>query len=273
MRVNRRAMLVGLAVTPLLPRAAAAVPESQLVDVRWRSFGDRASVDHSAFTTFIQRYRSLGSDGVARVDYAAVSAEDRATLPAYLAALQTVSATELTREAAFAYWVNLYNALTLDLVLEAYPVGSIREVRGGLFNTGPWTDKVAEVDGRAISLDDIEHGVLRPVFKDPRTHYAVNCASISCPNLDATAFEADGLDARLDRLAADYVNHPRGARVENGRLYVSSIYSWFREDFGGDDPSVIAHLKRYAKPGLASQLEPLTEVWDHEYDWSLNDVG
>jgi hypothetical protein len=123
-----------------------------------------------------------------------------------------------------------------------------------------------------VSLDDIEHRILRPIWKDPRTHYSVNCASLGCPNLPAQAFTSSNLEQLLDDGARAYVNHPRGARVENGRLTVSSIYVWFAPDFGSGDAGVIAHLKQYAEPALKKKLGSVDRIADDEYDWALNDA-
>ncbi|MEO0914732.1 MAG: DUF547 domain-containing protein, partial [Pseudomonadota bacterium] len=178
----------------------------------------------------------------------------------------------LTAAAAFAYWVNLYNAVTVQVVLQSYPVNSIRDIGGGLFSAGPWRTKLVRVAGQDLSLDDIEHGILRPVWGDARVHYAVNCASIGCPNLANRAYSARRLGAMLDEGARTYVNHPRGATVTGGRLIASSIYDWFKADFGGSDAGVIAHLQTYAGGALAAGLGGVSRVSDFRYDWSLNDV-
>ena len=145
-----------------------------------------------------------------------------------------------------------------------------KAISPGLFADGPWGAKLITVEGEQVSLDDIEHRILRPIWRDPRVHYAVNCASLGCPDLHARAWIAEGLDASLDAAARTYVNHPRGARVEDGRLIVSSIYDWFEEDFGGSDAGVIAHLKTFAAPPLAQALSSITRVSDDRYDWRLN---
>lgn len=274
---RRRAVMVAVvcmpaATVPFVGRAHAA-PRARLIDPRWAAVGASAGPDHGAWTALLRDHRRLGPDGIARLDYAGFSADDRAALNSYVASLTAIDPITLTRPAAFAYWANLYNALTVQLVLEAYPVSSIRAVRGGLFNTGPWTDDVVSVAGFSLSLDDIEHGIMRPVFEDPRIHYAVNCAALGCPNLAPAAFEPAQLDAALDALARDYVNHPRGARVDGGRLTVSSIYEWFQEDFGGNDAGVLAHLRAYAGPELTAALGGVTRISDDAYDWSLNDAG
>jgi len=234
----------------------------------------RTKVDHGAWTAFIQRYRRLGSDGIARVDYAAAR-QARAELQAYLDRLAAVPVSRLNRDEQFAYWVNLYNALTVATILAHYPVDSIRDIdiSSGFFADGPWGAELITVEGQAITLDDIEHRILRPIWRDPRIHYVVNCASIGCPNLPETALTAANKEQLMDAGARAYVNHPRGAQVSGGRLRVSSIYDWFEEDFGGSDAGVIAHLKRYAQQPLAGQLQGIRSISGDDYDWSLNDLG
>ena len=211
---------------------------------------------------------------MARFDYGGVTDQEAFDLRLWLSAYQAVEPTTLTRLAQMAYWVNLYNAKTVDLVLQAYPVDSIRKIRGGLFNLGPWDEKVMRVAGQDLSLDDVEHGILRPIWRDPRIHYAVNCASIGCPDLVARPFHSARLEEMLDSAARAYIAHPRGAAVEDGRLLVSSIYSWFEEDFGGSQQGVLRHLARYAPPDLSSELVARLareQGYDaHRYDWALN---
>ena len=120
--------------------------------------------------------------------------------------------------------------------------------------------------------DDIEHRILRPLWREPRTHYAINCASIGCPNLMREAFTAGNTEALLDAGARAYVNHPRGVTVAGDNLVVSSIYDWFQVDFGGSDKGVIRHLRQYAEPALEARLQRFDSIDDDEYDWSLNDV-
>jgi hypothetical protein len=174
-----------------------------------------------------------------------------------------------------AFWVNLYNALTVRTVLQHYPVAGIREIdiSPGLFADGPWGAELVEVEGVPLSLDDIEHRILRPIWRDPRIHYAVNCAALGCPNLQREPFAAARLDAQLDAAARAFVGHPRGVAIEDDELIVSSIYRWFSEDFGADDAAVIAHLRTYAPPDLARDLAGFTRIEDYAYDWNLNDAG
>lgn len=237
-----------------------------------------AAADEAAYDTLLQRYVSASADGVNRVDYArwSANAADRAALDDYIDELAAQRPSTFARDRAFAYWVNLYNALTLQVVLRRYPVRSIRDIRSeGVLSPsaliGPWKTRLVTVEGRRLSLDDIEHTILRPTYNDPRVHYAVNCASIGCPNLMNRAWRAETLDADLDAAARAYVNHPRGVSVKaDGTLRVASIYRWFRADFGTSDANVIAHLRRYAGDDLAPRLARATRISGHDYDWALN---
>ncbi len=254
--------------------ASAASPAEAFAAFR---AGSEATVDHSAWDRLLKAYVVLGDDGIARADYARFKAEGHAAVKQYVRDLEAVDVAALDRPEQFAFWANLYNAKTIDVVLDAYPVRSIKDIRlgGGLlatFTGGPWKAKVTKVAGMELSLDDIEHAILRPIFKDPRVHYAVNCASIGCPNLGPEAFTGTDLERQLDAAARVYVNHPRGATVSKGGLVVSSIYSWFQTDFGGDDQGVIAHLRTYGNDSLKSELSGVTSIRDHAYDWSLNDT-
>ena len=156
-----------------------------------------------------------------------------------------------------------------------YPVSSIRQIdiSPGLFADGPWGKKLITVSGEALSLNDIEHRILRPIWQDARIHYAVNCASIGCPNLLQAAFTADNTEMMLEAAARDYVNHPRGFEVKDGQLTVSSIYVWFKRDFGRNYAEVIEHLRRYSTPERAAELAGVTEIYDDRYDWALNDAA
>lgn len=263
------ALLFGLGL-PLVSPAAVSEP-SEGARATLSACSAAPAADHACWTGLLQRYVKAGPDDVNRVDYAAwaASEDDRARLEAYLDGFDALDFEALSRDAAFAAWVNLYNALTVAHILERYPVDSIRD--GYLFS-GPWKDVTISAGGRTVSLDAIEHDILRQQWDEPRIHYAVNCASIGCPDLKPTAWVAGTLEADLDAAARAYINHPRGVRPVEGGVRVSRIYKWFREDFGGSEAGVIAHLKTYAGPDLAAHLEEHPDVRGHAYDWSLNDV-
>lgn len=244
---------------------------------RWerQDAGSARVVDGAFWAGFLRRHVRAYQDGINRVSYAAVTAEERAGMEADLARLAAVPVSTLSRAEQRAYWTNLYNELTVMTVLRAYPVASIRDIgtSPGLFTRGPWGAKAITVEGEALSLDDIEHRILRPIWRDPRTHYAVNCASIGCPNLPMEPFIAARMEAQLDAAAAAYVNHPRGFSVGGGALTVSSIYEWYKSDFGGNDAGVIEHLRRHARPERRASLEGISRISRNVYDWALNDAG
>lgn len=264
--ISRRTTLSLLACSAVTP--AVAAPRSRLLDRRWQVFGESGDPDHSLWENVLRKNVSKGKGGINRFNYKKASKTDVAT---YITLLARVDPAKLTSGAAFAYWINLYNALTVQMVLSRYPVPSIKDIGGGLFGSGPWKKKLIEVNGQALSLDDIEHGILRPIWRTPLVHYAVNCASLGCPNLAATPYSSTNLRKALNDAASAYINHPRGAQVEGGRLNVSSIYNWFKSDFGKTDANVIAHLKQYARPDLARALAQVNRISNYDYDWRLND--
>jgi hypothetical protein len=268
-----RKIIVVLVLAWSLP--AGAAPSAELW-AKWQTHDDAsaASIDHSIWDRFLQTYVKVGSDGIARLPYGRVSAPDRDALAADLARLARLPIGSYSRREQFAFWADLYNELTVKLVLDHYPVSSIRDldISPGLFASGPWGKKVIVIEGEALSLDDIEHRILRPIWRDPRIHYAVNCAALGCPNLQSAAFTAANLEALLEKGARDYINDPRGAAVTGGRLTVSSIYVWYQSDFGGTERGVIDHLRRYGRPELAAALVSIDRISGDRYDWGLNDL-
>jgi hypothetical protein len=243
---------------------------------RWTEHDESTTetIDHTAWSEFLIRYHRIGNDGIARVSYATVTPDDRAALDVYIDGLADLAIRSYPRSQQFAYWVNLYNALTVRIVLDVYPVESIRDIdiSPGLFADGPWDAELLFIEDEAVTLNDIEHRILRPIWNDPRVHYVLNCASLGCPNLGARAFAADEMEAMLNAAARTYINSPRGAHVENGSLVVSRIYDWFHEDFGEGEEAVIAHLRQYAEPDLEEALMASGDIDGYEYDWALNGV-
>lgn len=256
---------------------AQFVPKSDLWE-RWTAHtpAATATIDHGEWQAFLAGNLVVHPDGVNRVAYAKVSDTDRRRLKDYLSSLSALRISDYSRNEQRAYWINLYNALTVDVVLDHYPVDSIRDISisPGFFSIGPWGKKLIRVEGEEVSLNDVEHRILRPVWKDPRIHYAVNCASLGCPKVMPRAFTAANTEAFLEQGARDFINSEHGARFDaGGRLTASSIYDWFQEDFGGDEAGVIAHLRAFAQPALAAKLDGVTDVYDFEYDWTLNDAA
>jgi hypothetical protein len=217
-----------------------------------------------------------------RIDYEALQ-KNRDPLDRYLTALTHVTPEDYegwNRNQQYAFWINAYNAFTVHLVVQKYPLESIRDL-GTIFSKVwdkrfiPLTRFDPDGKGRNLSLTDIEHGILRPKFKDARVHAAINCASIGCPPLRAGAFSADDLEAELDSQARLWLADVTRNRFEQSKqtMHVSEIFKWFSEDFERDAGSVDKWIARFAPPDAAKWLA--TEKVKRKYvnyDWSLNDV-
>jgi hypothetical protein len=206
------------------------------------------------------------------VDYDAwhASGADREALQHAIDTLAARDLFALEADAQIAAWINLYNAITVDLILEAWPVASIKDL------DDPWSTPRVVVGGRELSLDDIEHGILRRDFDEPRIHFALNCASVSCPPLAATPFTGAELDAQLDARTQRTLEDPEwldasgcGGAYGRGEIRISKLFDWFEDDFGGE-AGIRAFLRRY-RPDLRFPIENTgcrLEILD--YDWSLN---
>lgn len=223
---------------------------------------------HSEFNSLLGSY--VTEEGV-RYGAWADAAEDLQRLSSYIDHLEAVSPGTLDRGAELAYWINLYNAVTLELVLSNYPLDSIKDTAG--FLRSPWNKKLVVVEGSELSLNAIENEIIRPRFQDARIHFALNCASVGCPPLAQSAYRADSLDDQLDNACRRALNDPRWVRIESDRLILSKIFDWYREDFERDAGSVKEFITPYREVGEVSVegLEGL-KIKHADYDWSLNRV-
>lgn len=219
-------------------------------------------IDHTPWADVLQTF--VNDEG--RVDYEALK-KDRAALEKFIAQVEQADVESMSPIEQKAFWLNAYNALTLNVVADAYPVKSIRHINFGLvWQVG------RKAAGRTISLGDIEHKILRPLG-DPRIHFALNCASLGCPRLPREPFDPKILDEQLEKAAADFINDPQKVRLdrETGTLYYSAIFDWFEEDFLKAAPDIVSYIKRYINEDDRQYLEThsvKTEVLS--YDWGLN---
>ena len=226
--------------------------------------------DHSAWTAVPSKYVRDGD-----VDYQGLAGEGRASFDAYLRSLQAASAFEPTwsRDERMAFWINAYNAFTIRLVLDHYPLKSIRSI--GLLPGAAFRKKFIPLGkgGEEISLDTIEHEILRAQFQDARIHFAIVCASKSCPALRSEAYRARDLPHQLDDAARGFLADPSKNRLDvaSGTLQLSPIFKWFREDFERDAGSLEAFVARHASPADAERIGATkTRLVFLDYDWSLN---
>ena len=261
----------------LFAHVAAQAAQKAELWARWQKqdAASKQKIDHSVWDRFLRQYVVTNHpSGIHRVRYQAVAPEDFKGLRAYLQALRGIAISTFNRAEQKAYWINAYNAITLELILSRYPVASIRDINisPGLVERGPWGAKLFSVEGEKISLNDIEHRILRPIWKDQRIHYALNCASLGCPNLQPAAYTSENNETLLERGAKEFINHSRGVTIQKGKLQVSSIYIWFQEDFGRDAEDLMEHWQQYANPALADALGKYSGGLAHDYDWRLNGV-
>lgn len=220
-------------------------------------------VDHSLWAELLKAHVKEGV-----VNYLAFK-NDEKKLDRYLGYLETIDPETLTREAQFAFYINVYNAWTVKLILTEYPgIDSIKDI-GGFFSS-PWKKKIVRLNGKILTLDNVEHDILRPRFKDPRVHFAVNCASIGCPPLWPEPYRGEILDRQLDEATEAFINNPERNRLEGDTLNVSKIFKWFKEDFSSN---IVGFIQRYAKGSFKTTLEQKASSVDIEYldyDWGLN---
>lgn len=228
-------------------------------------FADSGAVDYSLYTDVLQKY----VDAQGRVNYKALK-NGRETFDRFVGQIEVADVGVMTDAEQKAFWINAYNAITLKVVLDAYPVSSIRSFKLGSVLVWEFERNVAR--GR-YSLGDIEHKILRPLG-DPRIHFAINCASIGCPLLPQKPFYPKTLDEQLDNAARAFINNPDKVWLnkEKGVLYLSSIFKWFKEDFLSVSPDLSSYVKKYMNSANREYLEqnqPKVKFLD--YDWSLNE--
>ncbi len=231
------------------------------------SFGANAAgkPDHSKWTVLLQKY--VNSKGF--VNYKALS-EEKAKLNAYTEDLSNNPPQENWSEnEKLAYWMNAYNAFTVKLIVDNYPLESIKDLNPSL--TIPtvrsiWTKEWFQIGGEDFSLDRIEHKILRKDFEEPRIHFAVNCASFSCPPLRNEAFVAERVDQQLDEQARQFINDEVRNNIAKDKVVISKIFQWFTGDFTNDQ-SLIEFLNKYSKV----KVSPKADIDHMDYDWALNE--
>ena len=261
---------VTLLALMLTTNVAIASQDSDILEL-WVTHDENSVIDvsHDAWQGLLDKYLDSGhASGVNRFNYAGVSKLDRAALNMYLKSLQELDPQTLTKDEQLAYWINFYNALTVQIVLQKYPVASIRSIRFLTSPFGPWGKKMVKVQGQRLSLNDIEHEILRPIWQDPRIHFAVNCASIGCPNLADQAFTATNVYELMNTAAHDFINHARGVEIQGDTLVLSSIFDWYGVDFGENESEVVEHLSSFYD-GDVLTLKNLKKIV-YQYNWALN---
>jgi len=218
--------------------------------------GSAVTLDHSAWDVLLKKY--VGRDGL--VDYKGFKSDHEA-LQTYLQLLSSQEPTDAwSVQELLAYYINLYNAYTVDLIVSNYPVKSIKDING------PWTKGIVPIGKNKLSLGGIENGVLRKM-DEPRIHFAINCASISCPNLLDQAYTASKINEQLDEAALSFINGTKN-KLDPTNPKLSSIFDWYAKDYMVHGvANVIAYINQFSsvKINPSAQLEYLP------YDWNLNE--
>jgi hypothetical protein len=228
---------------------------------------DSLPVSHQLWNDLLEKH--VDKDGW--VNYSGFI-RDSAKLDEYLELLAShhPNRSHWSSEERMAYWINAYNAFTVKLITQHYPVGGIKKIKGGIpFVNSVWDIKFIEIEGQTYDLNNLEHGILRKKFKDPRIHFALNCASVSCPRLQGFAFTADSLDAQLDEAGRQFLREALRNRIQSDRLDISPIFKWYKGDFISRDQSLIDFLNLFAPV----EISPDAEIEYRDYDWRLNQQG
>ncbi len=223
----------------------------------------KSPISHEIWNSLLKKH--VGSDGF--VNYKGF-VKDGALLDEYIALLSSAHPqSSWPRDEQMAYWINAYNAFTIKLIVDNYPVKSIKDIKKGIpFVNTVWDIKFIEIQGETYDLNKIEHGILRKDFKDARIHAAVNCASYSCPKLRNEAFVASKLESQLEDSMRDFVNDPLRNRIRADKAEISQIFNWFSDDFKDDGSTIKSYINRYSKVKTKGKISYL------DYDWSLNEA-
>ncbi len=223
-------------------------------------------INHAIFDSLLKKY--VNEEGY--VNYKGFL-KDSVQFNSYLDLLSRNHPNEKnwSKEERLAYWINAYNAFTIKLICNYYPVKSIKDIKSGIpFVSDTWTISFIKIEGKTYNLNDIEHGIIRPKFNDPRIHFAVNCASKGCPPLRNEAYMASKLNAQLDEQAKNFINDGNRNKIQSAnKADLSKIFTWFSGDFKKAAPSVIAFINKYSNTKLSEKAT----LNYQDYDWNLNE--
>ena len=248
-------MLGNLAIKPLI--VSLVLFGFSNPNLQESNIGLPTKPDHGIWERILQDH--VNTSG--QVDYTSLKKQPGVLL-GYLDHLSDFPpASDWSRADSLAYYINLYNAATVKLILEHYPVSSIKDI------PNPWTSKVVRIGTDKISLGNLEHRILRKM-DEPRIHFAINCASFSCPKLWNHAFTAEAIESQLEQVTKDFVNDPALNNLGATNWEVSQIFNWYKGDFKSDG-GVQRYIARYADVETTDQIK----ITYKKYDWSLNDAG
>ncbi|KTD72157.1 DUF547 domain-containing protein [Legionella tucsonensis] len=229
-------------------------------------------ISHKLWQDFLNRRIVTNEENINLVDYAHMTQTDMNLLKDYLKSMSEININNYNRDEQLAFWINVYNALTVQIIANYYPVTSVQEINisPGLFSIGPWGANLITIKNTTLTLDDINNRIIRAIWNDPRTHYAINNGTIGAPNLSRKIYQGKLIEEQLNQAASTYINSLRGVNVIEGKLIISKLYDWYEEDFGGTKHDVIFHLLQFAKEPLLSQLKHINSIDSYIYNWHIN---
>lgn len=216
---------------------------------------DVKDVDHSLWNALLKKYVSASG----KVNYKGFI-NDKVALQSYLDLLsEKIPANDWSKNAKLAYWINVYNAFTVKLIVDNYPLKSINDINN------PWKTKFFSLQGKKYSLEEVENDILRKM-NEPRIHFAINCASFSCPNLLNQAYTSSKLESQLQTVTKSFINDTTKNKITSNEIKISEIFNWYAADFKTSNTSIIDYLNKFS----TIKIDDNAKVSFMNYDWSLN---
>ena len=274
MSVFSYVLRISLCLVFMFSNVALSAPKSKLIEF-WNDSesNSRMQVNHDDWQAILNAYvQDDHPSGINRFNYEAVTASDAQKLKDYIDYLELLEPRQLNLNEAQAYWINLYNALVLDQTVDVYQTGSSRDVRrllrGGLRSMS-WGKNIATVAMQGISLNDIEHGILRPIWKDSRIHFAISTGALSGANMLKTAFNGENNEELLEQSKQKFFSHDKAVRVDGKRIVLNSVFNWYRDDFAPSKASLLSYIRANVSDEIRKSIEELSRT-RYEYIWVLN---
>ncbi|MDX1471406.1 MAG: DUF547 domain-containing protein [Flavobacteriaceae bacterium] len=249
--------ILGISMSSCFSNQGLPVKQVTAEEIKASTEIQEEMVDHSAWDELLKKHVMKNGD----VDYRGFKNDSNA-LNDYVNYLASqVPQDDWSVQEQLAYFINVYNANVIKLIVDNYPTGSIKDI------SNPWLKERIKVGNKDFSLAGIEKGVLQQM-NEPRIHFAINCASISCPKLLDTAYTANNVMQLMDQAATEFINNPEKNKISKNNLKISEIFKWYESDFTANGGTIIDYLNKYSKV----KIQPNTPIDYIEYNWGLNDI-